>query len=313
MSIQLKGFKIVIALLGVMISSMFGGVAFAQRYTGLVVDATGLKADPVLYPEVLTVDKEGVKQPVYTGLNVDPNVCAQIGLVQYTDTLEEAKYTARVGSNPYIVRAERVVGSVVKGNFIISLEDARKIRDANKLSGFLTQCCVAIAIGEHGGAGRTIVAPKEKGGSKVYETTEMVAGIDHFDYKRNMAVAYGEGTIPQNAPDPQTGRIMAKEEARLVAEAGLIRLLKGVRISAETTSEIAEKHYLTRRITEKLEGYLKGAAMSNLKYVTDKKTGEFLYVLVEMEVPISSSINEVLVPIHKERLYRIYEYRNPNF
>lgn len=312
MSIQLKLFRRV-TIFGFVISLMLAGVTFAQEYTGLVVDATGLKAVPVLYPEILTVDQEGVKQPVYTGLQADPTVWAQIGLVQYTDTLEEAKQAARVGSNPYIVRAEKVVGSVAKGNFIIPIEDARKIRATDKTSGFLAQCRVAIAIGEAEGGGRTIVAPEEKVGVRVYETTEMAGGVDHFDYKRNMAVAYGEGTIPQNAPDPQTGRIMAKEEARIVAEVGLLRMIKGVQISAETTSEIAERHYLTRRITEKLEGYLKGAAMANLKYVTDKDTGELLYVLVEMEIPISSSINEVLTPIHKDRLYRIYEYWNPNY
>ena len=311
MSIQLKLLGRVM-IFGFVISLMFAGVAFAQEYTGLVVDATGLEAVPVLYPEVLTVDQEGVKQPVYTGLQADPTVWAQIGLVQYTDTLEEAKQAARVGANPYIVRATEAIGGVAKGNFTIPLEDARKIRDTDKTSGFLAQCRVAIAIGEPEGPGRTIVAP-EKVGVRVYETTEMAGGVDHFDYKRNMAVAYGEGTVPQNAPDPQTGRIMAKEEARIVAQVGLIRMIKGVQISAETTSEIAERHYLTRRITEKLEGYLKGAAMANLKYVTDKDTGELLYVLVEMEVPISSSINEVLTPIHKDRLYRIYEYWNPNY
>jgi len=96
MSIQLKLLGRVV-IFGFVISLMLAGVAFAQEYTGLVVDATGLKAVPVLYPEGLTVDEEGVKQPVYTGLQADPILCAQIGLVQYTDTLEEAKQAARVG------------------------------------------------------------------------------------------------------------------------------------------------------------------------------------------------------------------------
>jgi len=299
---------------------VISSVALAQEaYTGLIVDATGLGADTVLYPEILTIDEEGVKQPVYILLSADPMTAKSIGIVQYTDTLEEAKSAARVGSNPYIVRATEAVGTVTKGNFIIPLEEARKIRDANKISNFFNGCKVAIAIGEAGGEPRTAVDEMGKplGGTAVeahrYKTTDIVGGIDHFDYKRNVAIAYGQGTIPDNAPDPQTGRILAQEEARLVAEAGLIRLLKGVQISAETTSEIAEKHYVTRIIVEKLEGYLKGAVMTNLKYVTDAKTDELLYVLIEMEVPISSSINELLTPIHQERLYLIYEFANPNY
>ncbi|MEA3421558.1 MAG: hypothetical protein U9Q97_07780 [Acidobacteriota bacterium] len=302
-----------VMVLIVTVSLIFSMIVSAQEYTGVIIDAIGLKADSVLYPEILTIDEEGNKQPVYTLLMADPALCEKIGLVQYTDTLEEAKQAARVGANPYIVKVKELIGTALKGNFIISFEDARKIRGANKISNFLPECRVAIVIGEPDGTGRSIIASTEGGGSKVYNTTEMVGGLDYIDYKRNMAVAFGEGTIPQNAPDAQTGRIMAKEEARLVAEAGLIRLLEEVQISAETTSEIAEKHYLTRNITEKLEGFLKGASMTTLKYVTNAKTGELEYVLIGMQVPLSTTVNALLVPIHKDKIYRIYEFSNPNY
>jgi len=309
---KVRFFITVMVLVLATIITFTGGV-FSQEYTGLIIDATGLKADTVLYPEILTIDEEGTKQPVYTLLIADPLLCEKIGLVQYTDTLEEAKQAARVGANPYVIKVKELVGTALKGNFIISLEDARKIREANKISNFLAQCRVAIVTGEPDGTGRSIVASTEGGGSKVYNTTEMVGGLDYIDYKRNMAVAFGEGTIPQNAPDAQTGRIMAKEEARLVAEAGLIRLLEKVQISASTNSEIAEKHYLTRNISEKLEGFLKGASMTTLKYVTNAKTGKLEYVLVGMQVPLSTTINALLVPIHKDVIYRIYEFSKPNY
>mgnify|MGYP001067993522 FL=1 len=309
---KVRFFITVMVLVLATIITFTGGV-FSQEYTGLIIDATGLKADAVLYPEILTIDEEGTKQPVYTLLIADPLLCEKIGLVQYTDTLEEAKQAARVGANPYVIKVKELVGTALKGNFIISLEDARKIREANKISNFLAQCRVAIVTGEPDGTGRSIVASTEGGGSKVYNTTEMVGGLDYIDYKRNMAVAFGEGTIPQNAPDAQTGRIMAKEEARLVAEAGLIRLLEKVQISASTNSEIAEKHYLTRNISEKLEGFLKGASMTTLKYVTNAKTGKLEYVLVGMQVPLSTTINALLVPIHKDVIYRIYEFSKPNY
>jgi len=312
MFMKVKLFIAVMVLVLATIITFTGGV-FSQEYTGLIIDAVGLKADVVLYPEILTVDEEGAKQPVYTLLFADPILCEKIGLVQYADTLDEAMQVARIGANPYVVKVKELLGDVIKGNFIIALEDARKIREANKISNFLTQCRVAIVTGEADGTGRTIVTPEKGGGSKVYNTTEMVGGLDYIDYKRNMAVAFGEGTIPQNAPDAQTGRIMAKEEARLVAEAGLIRLLEKVQISAGTTSEIAENHYLTRNITEKLEGFLKGASMTTLKYVTNAKTGELEYVLVGMEVPLSTTINALLVPIHKDVIYRIYEFSKPNY
>lgn len=291
----------------------FTGGVFSQEYTGVIIDAIGLKADSVLYPEILTVDEEGNKQPVYTLLMADPILCKEIGLVQYTDTLKEAMQAARIGANPYVVKVKEVVGTALKGNFIIALEDARKIREANKISNFLTQCRVAIITGEPDGAGRTIVAPEEGGIAKVYDTTDMVGGIDHIDFKRNMAVAYGEGTIPENAPDAQTGRIMAKEVAILRAEAGLVKLIKEYRISANTSFEIADNYYYTEEISRKLEGVLKGATMNTLKYVTNEKTGELEYVLVGMEVPLSTTINALLVPIHKDVLYRIYEFSKPNY
>jgi len=312
MFMKVRLFIAVMVLVLVTIIIFTGGV-YSQEYTGLIINATGLKADAVLYPEILTVDEEGTKQPVYTLLLADPLLCEKIGLVQYTDTLEEAMQTARIGANPYVVKVKELVGTALKGNFIIALEDARKIREANKISNFLTQCRVVIVTGEPDGAGRTIVALEEGGIAKVYDTTDMVGGIDHIDFKRNMAVAYGEGTIPENAPDAQTGRIMAKEEAILRAEAGLVKILQGIHISSETTSEIAENHYLTWEIIRKFEGFLKGATMTTLKYVTDKKTGELEYVLVGMEVPLSTTINALLVPIHKDVLYRIYEFSKPNY
>jgi len=312
MFMKARLFFAVMVLVLVIIITFTGGV-YSQEYTGVIIDATGLKADVVLYPEILTIDEEGTKQPVYTLLTADPTLCEKIGLVQYTDTLEEAMQAARIGLNPYVVKVKEVVGTTLKGNFIIALEDARMIREANKISNFLTQCRVAIVTGEPDGTGRTIVATEEGGIAKVYSTTNMVGGIDHIDYKRNMAVAYGEGTIPQNAPDAQTGRIMAKEEAILRAEAGLVKILQGIHISSDTTSEIAENHYLTWEITRKFEGFLKGATMTTLKYVTNEKTGELEYVLVGMEVPLSTTINALLVPIHKDVIYRIYEFSKPNY
>ena len=312
MFMKVRLFITVMVLVLAIIITFTGGV-FSQEYTGIIIDATGLKADVVLYPEILTIDEEGTKQPVYTLLMADPILCKEIGLVQYTDTLEEAIQTARIGLNPYVVKAKEIVGTTLKGNFIIALEDARKIREANKISNFLTQCRVAIVIGEVDGTGRTIVAPEEGGSAKVYSTTDMVGGIDHIDYKRNMAIAFGEGTIPENAPDAQTGRIMAKEEAILRAEAGLVKILQGIQICSETTSEIAEQHNVIMLTTRKFEGFLKGATMNTLKYVTNAKTGELEYVLVGMEVPLSTTINALLVPIHKDVLYRIYEFSKPNY
>ena len=312
MFMKVRLFIAVMVLVLATIITFTGGV-FSQEYTGVIIDATGLKADVVLYPEILTIDEEGTKQPVYTLLIADPVLCEKIGLVQYTDTFEEAMQAARIGANPYVVKVKEVVGTALKGNFIIALEDARKIREANKISNFLTQCRVAIVTGEADGTGRTIVATEEGGIAKVYNTTDMVGGIDHIDYKRNIAVSYGEGTIPQNAPDAQTGRIMAKEEAILRAEAGLVKILQGIYISSDTTSEIAENHYLTWEITRKFEGFLKGATMTTLKYVTNEKTGELEYVLVGMEVPLSTTINALLVPIHKDVIYRIYEFSKPNY
>ena len=78
---KVRFFSAVVLLVLVAIITFAGGV-FSQEYTGVIVDATGLEADSVLYPEILTVDEEGNKQPVYTLLMADPALCEKIGLVQ---------------------------------------------------------------------------------------------------------------------------------------------------------------------------------------------------------------------------------------
>jgi len=55
MLMKARLFFAVMVLVLVTIFTFTGGV-FSQEYTGLIIDATGLKADVVLYPEILTID-----------------------------------------------------------------------------------------------------------------------------------------------------------------------------------------------------------------------------------------------------------------
>jgi len=71
---KVRFFITVMVLVLATIITFTGGV-YSQEYTGLIIDATGLKADAVLYPEILTIDEEGTKQPVYTLLIADPLLC----------------------------------------------------------------------------------------------------------------------------------------------------------------------------------------------------------------------------------------------
>lgn len=107
-----------------------------QKYSGLIIDAVGLKAQPALSPEVTAGGSA-----VYSPEMVNPNALRQHGAAVYTRSLEDAKQNERVGSNPLVVKATGI--GDVASSLKIAPEDAKKLEGQNLT--FLAEARVVIA------------------------------------------------------------------------------------------------------------------------------------------------------------------------
>ena len=110
-------------------------------YTGMVVDARGLKAMPVMSPKIL--DENG--QEVYGPAFVSREYAVQRGLNGYAKNLAAAQINQRVSDNPLTVRGLRTEGTG-RCNIVISNADASKLRGASENLIFMKKCRVIIVV-----------------------------------------------------------------------------------------------------------------------------------------------------------------------
>jgi hypothetical protein len=115
-----------------------------ERYTGLIVEASGLGFSPALTPRLLTVDETA---EIYGPQRVEARYFEAHGLVGYADTLLKANADRRVGPNPLIVRAQGVAGNR-SGDLLVSPRDAERILTADRQSGVLRRGAVVIVVGK---------------------------------------------------------------------------------------------------------------------------------------------------------------------
>jgi hypothetical protein len=105
-----------------------------KKYTGLVVDARGLGAKPVLSPRLL----DGAGKPVYGAEALAPDARKSTAVAAWFKTLEDAQKSALVGEKPLVVKAAQLQGSD-----LVLAEDALKtLTEAN--ASFLAEGRVAI-------------------------------------------------------------------------------------------------------------------------------------------------------------------------
>jgi hypothetical protein len=108
-------------------------------YTGVVIDARGLKLEATFSPVIF--DENG--RAVYGQQFVDANYAISQGMVEYANTKNMIKAVesgqSRAGKNPLIVKAIRKDNKV---NVVISRADADKILAANEAGGFFKKCAV---------------------------------------------------------------------------------------------------------------------------------------------------------------------------
>ena len=113
----------------------------SRIYTGMVVDARGMRAVPVLVPKILDENLEEVFGPAY----VSREFAVQHGVARYATDIWKAKFNARVSENPLIVKALKVLWPG-RCDFIISNADAAKLKSASEHLKFLKECRVIIVL-----------------------------------------------------------------------------------------------------------------------------------------------------------------------
>lgn len=113
----------------------------SEIFTGMVVDARGIQAVPVLAPRILNENLEEVYGPAY----VSREFAVQRGIVSYETNLWRAKFHLRVSDNPLIVKALKSLWPS-RCDFVISNADAAKLRSASEHLLFMRQCKVIIVL-----------------------------------------------------------------------------------------------------------------------------------------------------------------------
>ena len=110
-------------------------------YTGMVVDARGLGAIPVIAPRIFDENLEEVFGPTYASREY----AVQQGVASYTTDISQARLDIRVSHNPIVVKALKTIWPG-RCDFIISNSDADKLRSASEHLLFLRECKVIIVL-----------------------------------------------------------------------------------------------------------------------------------------------------------------------
>ncbi len=111
------------------------------KNSGLIIDASGLKALPALSPKLL--DENG--RVLYSAEFLDKASLESNGVVGYFRDLDAAKKAKRVSSWPLVLKALKL-GSGSKSNIVLSNADAERLRDPKSNLKYLTEGRVIIVI-----------------------------------------------------------------------------------------------------------------------------------------------------------------------
>lgn len=116
--------------------------AAADDVTGVVVDASGLGAEPAMVPFVV-----GGAQRVYTGnkINIDPAQVVSDGVTHYVDDLDKALKDPRVGNKPFVVEAKGITGKPAT-DILIDTGDSAKLLEINQRFHVLDKLRVTLVI-----------------------------------------------------------------------------------------------------------------------------------------------------------------------
>jgi hypothetical protein len=120
----------------------FSGAPVESPYTGIIVDATALEAQPAMAPKLLVLEELGAALSIE---HVDLGIAGEIGIVAYAGTLEDARaLTERIGENPLIVTAVASHGSTAS-DLVVASEDGVVLAEADPEGRLINACRVIFA------------------------------------------------------------------------------------------------------------------------------------------------------------------------
>ncbi len=108
-------------------------------YSGLIIDATGLKIEPVLNPGI--VSEQG--HDVYSSAFISREFAVKNGVVKYLCSMKQAKKDRRVGNNPLVLKGLRKEGKE-NTSIVINMADYRALEKQPERHLFLRECRVII-------------------------------------------------------------------------------------------------------------------------------------------------------------------------
>ena len=112
-----------------------------SNYTGLVLDARHLDAEPSLFPRITT--EKGIE--IYSYHLVNKNSVIDNGMVLYQSNPDEAINNKRVGKNPLYILALTTVGKNKTG-YSITSDDAKSLLVSKETKNALRKCSVIILL-----------------------------------------------------------------------------------------------------------------------------------------------------------------------
>ncbi len=107
-------------------------------YSGVIIDARGLKIEPMLFPALL--DPEGLE--IYGRIHVDGRYACDRGIASYCYNEDEAVKNKKAGRKPYYAVAIKALN----GNPVLSEKDVRKILSGKNTRNQLKRCHVIIIL-----------------------------------------------------------------------------------------------------------------------------------------------------------------------
>ena len=109
-------------------------------FSGLILDTKGIKCSKVMYPQIVSVTGDDI----YSVNVIHSTLVEKMGFVAYSNSLIDALSKARTGSKPMVIRPLSYSENNGKQAFIVSKEDALKIKTENEKTNFLEQLKVTI-------------------------------------------------------------------------------------------------------------------------------------------------------------------------
>ncbi|PIQ29238.1 hypothetical protein COW36_17370 [bacterium (Candidatus Blackallbacteria) CG17_big_fil_post_rev_8_21_14_2_50_48_46] len=113
-------------------------------YTGLIIDASGLGAEPAMGPFII-----GAAKRIHpnNAIGMDPNLIVQQGPVHYVEDIDEAKSdNDRIGANPLVIEAKAAQGNPANTDILLDDAAAKKVLEANQQGHFLDSLKVTLVI-----------------------------------------------------------------------------------------------------------------------------------------------------------------------